>query len=194
MKLNLAKIISPSQANGPGSRIVIWFQGCDKRCQGCYNPDLWPKVANLYYTPQELFDYIRILCSKNKIEGITLSGGEPLLQIEGLKSFLTLIRTTSLSVLCFTGYDLQEISEENLKFLHETIDILISGPYIQSLHTDVIPLCGSLNQKISFFSSRYSQRDLLSIPQIELLISPQSVDITGFPSSDFIEDIKKSLE
>ena len=70
--------LAGSRANGPGRRAVIWVQGCSLGCSGCYNPAThdtksgeWIEVANLLG---------RIKALNQEIEGITLSGGEPLQQ------------------------------------------------------------------------------------------------------------------
>ncbi len=65
--------------DGPGVRYVIFFQGCPLRCQYCHNPDTWQQGAGTEYTVPQVMK--RIESCRNFISGgVTLSGGEPLMQ------------------------------------------------------------------------------------------------------------------
>ena len=80
-------------ADGPGVRYVIFLQGCQMRCQFCHNPDTWEEAAGTVYTAEELLS--RALRYRNywgEQGGITVSGGEPLLQMDFLLEFFTLAK------------------------------------------------------------------------------------------------------
>ena len=65
--------------DGPGIRIVVFFNGCKLRCKYCHNPEMWTKKAE-NYSPQELVEKIKRYKSYFKDNGgVTFSGGEPLL-------------------------------------------------------------------------------------------------------------------
>ncbi|WP_010248599.1 pyruvate formate-lyase-activating protein [Acetivibrio cellulolyticus] len=70
--------------DGPGIRFVIFMQGCPFRCLYCHNPDTWSNDRGILYSVDEVFDKIRryIPYFKNSGGGVTVSGGEPLLQAE----------------------------------------------------------------------------------------------------------------
>ena len=71
--------------DGPGVRYVIFLSGCAMRCQFCHNPDTWKMGEGQQYTPSQLLK--QALRYKNywgNKGGITVSGGEPLLQIDFL--------------------------------------------------------------------------------------------------------------
>ena len=71
--------------DGPGVRYVIFLTGCAMRCQFCHNPDTWDMTTGTPYTAGELLDKACRYRSYWKSEGgITVSGGEPLLQIDFL--------------------------------------------------------------------------------------------------------------
>lgn len=79
--------------DGPGIRFVAFLQGCPMRCQYCHNPDTWEKGLGTPYTPQELFDEaIRYKTYWGEKGGVTISGGEPLLQIPFLIEFFKLCK------------------------------------------------------------------------------------------------------
>lgn len=76
-------------ADGPGVRFVIFFQGCKMRCAYCHNPDTWQIDGGEEYTADELINKALKYKSYWKKEGgITVSGGEPLLQIDFLCELL----------------------------------------------------------------------------------------------------------
>ena len=69
--------------DGPGVRFVVFVQGCPMRCQFCHNPDTWSTKENQIFSAQEVFDKaIRYKPYWKDNGGITVSGGEPLLQID----------------------------------------------------------------------------------------------------------------
>lgn len=71
--------------DGPGVRFVIFMAGCHMRCQFCHNPDTWDMAAGQEYDAQTLLDKaLRYKSYWGKDGGITVSGGEPLLQIDFL--------------------------------------------------------------------------------------------------------------
>lgn len=72
-------------ADGPGVRYVIFLSGCHMRCQFCHNPDTWDLRAGRKYTASELIQMaLRYRSYWGSEGGITVSGGEPLLQIDFL--------------------------------------------------------------------------------------------------------------
>ena len=74
--------------DGPGLRYVVFFQGCPLRCKFCHNPDTWRTDAGTRYTVDELVE--DILKYKNFIKngGVTITGGEPLLQADFAEELL----------------------------------------------------------------------------------------------------------
>ena len=89
MKGYIHSIESMGTLDGPGIRTVVFFQGCPLRCKFCHNIDTNAPKQGQEYTPQELADKV----IKNKeywkeTGGVTISGGEPVLQPEFLLEFL----------------------------------------------------------------------------------------------------------
>ena len=71
--------------DGPGVRYIIFLTGCAMRCQFCHNPDTWDMKTGTLYTTDELLEKAMKYRSYWKNDGgITVSGGEPLLQIDFL--------------------------------------------------------------------------------------------------------------
>lgn len=77
-------------ADGPGSRFIIFFQGCYMRCKFCHNPDTWDITKGHEYTSDQLIaEALSCKSYWGKKGGITVSGGEPLLQIDFLLELFT---------------------------------------------------------------------------------------------------------
>ena len=84
-------------ADGPGVRFIAFLQGCPLRCAYCHNPDTWTCKGNNLYTPQEVLDKaLRYKPYFGNEGGITISGGEPLLQSEFLIELLKLCKENGL--------------------------------------------------------------------------------------------------
>lgn len=106
--------------DGPGLRFVVFMQGCPLRCLYCHNPDTWDtkNPSNYSMTAQELLS--EVLKYKNYIAkgGITVTGGEPLLQAEFLTEFFNLCREEGIhTALDTSGYILNEKVKEALEFV-----------------------------------------------------------------------------
>ena len=153
--LNVAALCPSTRALGPGKRFAVWVQGCPFDCPHCGSPQWRPMTAALRYTPAGLADNI---LSVPDLEGITLSGGEPMIQAAGLLDLVRRVRNTRPpSVLCYTGFTLtalRRLNDPAITGLLREIDVLIDGPYIDRLNDDR-GLRGSSNQGIHFLTGRY---------------------------------------
>lgn len=79
--------------DGPGIRFVTFMQGCRMRCQFCHNPDTWKIGTGMPYTPQALLDEaLQYRAFWGQKGGVTVSGGEPLLQVEFLTEYFRLAK------------------------------------------------------------------------------------------------------
>lgn len=160
--LNIAQVCPGTYALGPGRRFVIWVQGCPFNCKGCVAPDWIPiKPANLV-SVRALARQIR---GAGELEGITISGGEPMLQAAGLARLLSEVKEDNpgLSVIAFSGFTLAQLREKavsvpGIRAFLGHLDVLIDGLYIQALN-DGRGLRGSANQKIHFLTERYREAE-----------------------------------
>jgi len=156
--LNIAQICPETYALGPGKRFVVWVQGCPFDCAGCIAPD-WIPIREAQIVPvRELVD--RILATED-LEGITISGGEPMLQASCLARLLSEVRTVrpDLSAIAFSGFKLEQlkrkaITDASIASLLGQLDVLIDGLYRQELDNGR-GLRGSPNQRTHFLTDRY---------------------------------------
>jgi anaerobic ribonucleoside-triphosphate reductase activating protein len=171
-RLNVHALLPRSRANGPGVRAVIWLQGCERRCPGCFNPDAQPTELRRLLTPDELWQWVQTI---EGIEGLTLSGGEPLLQAEALADFLRRVRAESdFSVVLYSGYLREEMETlPDGPALLALVDVLIDGPYDQTrpAHGGIR---GSENQRIHFPTDRYGPADFAPAQRVEVLMNPSA--------------------
>src|SRR4051812_13279208 len=96
--LSIAQIVPVTEAEGPGVRFAVWFQGCPLRCPGCCNPEMLPFEGG---TPTPLADVLRQLDAARAtgVEGITLLGGEPTSHAAGAAALAREARARGLSVM-----------------------------------------------------------------------------------------------
>lgn len=155
-KIRLYKLIEFTSVEGPGIRTCIWVQGCSIKCNGCANSKTWSDKEEKKILIDELASYI--IEYKNKIEGVTFSGGEPFEQSSSLSKLGKIIRENNLTIITFTGYTYEQILSSNNKDWNELLnvtDLLIDGPYRIDLHDLSRPWVGSSNQKYRFLTNRY---------------------------------------
>lgn len=114
IKGKIHSIESMGLVDGPGIRVVVFFQGCALRCKYCHNPDTWNINGGEEYTPEELVN--KILRFKSYFErsggGVTFSGGDPLRQPEFLLEVLKFCKKNGINTCLDTsGYGLGDYDE-----------------------------------------------------------------------------------
>ena len=159
-----------SRANGPGVRAVVWVQGCSLGCPGCFNPGTHSADGGELVPVDDLFR--RIVALEGLVEGITVSGGEPLQQLPPLLALLRRVRReTALSVLLFTGYTWEEVQPmPDARLLLACVDILVVGRYDASKRL-ACDLRGSANQTVHLLTDRHTMDDLRPVPPAEIIVA-----------------------
>jgi anaerobic ribonucleoside-triphosphate reductase activating protein len=167
-----------SRANGPGARFVVWFQGCTLGCPGCFNPTTHDPAAGRAMPLDELIGELGR--ARPGIEGLSLSGGEPLQQPEAACAVLDAARALQLSTLAFSGYTLDEIRGlPGGANVLARLDVLIDGRYVAPGRL-ATGLRGSANQRIQLLTARYTLADVEATPVAEIRIGPTGdVVLTG---------------
>lgn len=147
---NVAYINRCTETEGPGKRLAIWFQGCDKRCKGCCNPELLDlKPANII-SLATLLNVIEEARESFGIEGVTYLGGEPALQ-QNLPELSSKTMEMGLGVIMFTGSRVEELNDE----LRSAADMIIDGSFESDKPDEKRNLIGSTNQRIVHVTDRY---------------------------------------
>ena len=174
--IRLHRFEPASRANGPGLRAVIWVQGCALGCPGCFNPETHTLQGGEIWPVEKLVERILAIQAGPegpKLEGLTLSGGEPLHQHRALARVLEQVREkTNLSILVFTGYDWDELQRlKGIDRFLANVDVLIAGRY-DAARRVAQGLIGSANKVPHFLTGRYTAADLDAVPQAEIIVTP----------------------
>jgi len=181
--LNLMGYVDESQVNGPGSRAVVWVQGCKRECAGCFNTASWSFETNELISVAEVAE--KILANPGNT-GVTFSGGEPFWQAEALAELAQTVKKAGLNVMSFSGFTLEELQGDKAppqaaKLLKE-LDILIDGPYVESLaiNSPESPV-SSRNQKVRIFNPEFEDRITWSSDLVEVhILKNGSRIVTGY--------------
>lgn len=177
--ISIHAVIPASRVNGPGSRMVVFFQGCERGCPGCFNPGTHPTETGNLLSVQEIFSRYY----SPGIEGLTVSGGEPFLQPSGLARLLkTAKEDYNLTTVVYSGFLLDALRKTpEYGPCLEFIDVLIDGPFEEGKKEQTLLARGSTNQKFHFLTSRYSLSDFVMPGKVEVAIWPDgTITETGF--------------
>lgn len=148
MEIRLAGIVEESIVDGPGYRMAVFVQGCPHGCPGCHNPKTHDPAGG-YLTDT---DAIVAKLGKNPlVRGVTLTGGEPMMQAAALCEIAAAAQAKGMSVWCYTGYTLEALAKErnaDRMRLLGLVDVLVDGPYIARERSLDLLYCGSRNQRL----------------------------------------------
>jgi len=151
MKIRLAgEMTTDSIVDGEGIRSVIWCQGCIHNCPGCHNPETHSFDTGIL---RDVDDVCKDIATLEFQDGITLSGGDPLCQIDACLEIAKFCQSIGLNVWCYTGYKMEKLlirskKEKKLKELLMNIDVLVDSPFIMELKSYNVPFRGSSNQRL----------------------------------------------
>lgn len=185
--LQIAQVVPTTEAEGPGRRFAVWFQGCPLRCPGCCNPEFIPFNGGESRSLTELLAEL----DSTDVEGITLLGGEPLAHASGAAALAIEARRRGLSVMVFSGYTLEQAREMNdadVDRLLAHTDILVDGPYIRELPDSSRRWIGSTNQRIHFLTDRHQADDPCWRERntLEIRVRGHEVSVNGFPAKQAV--------
>ncbi|MGB8686362.1 MAG: 4Fe-4S single cluster domain-containing protein [Microcoleus sp.] len=131
--LNLASWLPRSRANGPGTRMVLWAQGCPFRCPNCQNSDYLEFKLNQVVTVDRVWEVFQ---QQPGLAGISFSGGEPFAQAVAFAELAARVQSVGKTVVCWSGYRLQQLERSEIPGAGELlqhIDLLVDGLFVESL-------------------------------------------------------------
>ncbi len=169
---NYHDISKDDMNNGEGLRVVLWLAGCNHRCPGCHNPETWDPASGIPFTDETYAELFEAL-SKDWIEGITFSGGDPLFPSnrEAVANIIGKIKKLypEKTIWLYTGYTLKKdykgwFFRDECPWLpyHETfainwiedLDVIVDGPFDRNVRAINVQekndpyWCGSSNQRV----------------------------------------------
>jgi anaerobic ribonucleoside-triphosphate reductase activating protein len=197
MMASIAQIVPCTEAESPGRRFAVWFQGCPLRCLGCCNPEMLPFDESLSVPLNCVIDLLR---STDDIEGISLLGGEPFAHMPAATALAQAARNLGLSVMIYSGFVLNELRarSDTMELLSLT-DVLVDGPYFREQPETTRRWVGSANQVVHFLTHRYRANDPCwrKPNTLEIRLQNGELMVNGFPSvatSGFWRRSPRSME
>jgi len=144
--MRIASTIHDSIVDGPGLRFVVFTQGCTHCCPGCHNEETQPLDGGQEVPTQEV---IADMNANPLTDGLTLSGGEPMLQPEACRALAAAAHERGLNVWCYTGFLFEQLLEDpGQRALLDEVDVLIDGPFLLSRKSLTLKWRGSDNQRV----------------------------------------------
>ncbi|MGM0600272.1 MAG: 4Fe-4S single cluster domain-containing protein [Candidatus Rifleibacteriota bacterium] len=193
--IRVAGVEPVTEVEGPARRFALWFQGCSIKCEQCCNPQMLDGSRGRLIDPADLAKDIYNADS----DGLTVMGGEPLDQLQGLNQLLDELAKLGYNkdMILFSGFTWQQIEADNEK--KETaarFDLLIAGPYIESMSSLKRKWIGSDNQTVHFFSDKLAclkKSWPTAKKEVEIHIDEDGITLNGFPLGDDSEFEKFSF-
>ena len=148
----ISRLLYPVEVLGPGKRVGIWMTGCVHHCPGCSNPELWTQDEKYKTDADTVMRLIHMLADDDRIDGFTVTGGDPFYQPDALRELLPRLYEINRDILVYTGYEREELPQDILRY----IAVLIDGKYVQERNRGEM-LRGSDNQRI-WVSGEYRER------------------------------------
>ncbi len=141
-------ITKDDMLNGEGLRVVLWVSGCTHHCKDCHNPITWDIDSGVIFdeaAKSEIFEQL----DKDYINGITLSGGDPLhpCNVDDIGKLVFDIKEKypNKTIWLYTGFLWEEV--RRLPFM-KNIDVLVDGKFVSELKCAKYHWAGSTNQRI----------------------------------------------
>jgi anaerobic ribonucleoside-triphosphate reductase activating protein len=182
-RLRVAHVLEASRSEGPGTRFCVWLQGCELRCPGCCNPELFDfgATAARELTVAELLARI----ARTPGDGLTLLGGEPCHQAPAAGALAAGVQALGRGVVVFTGYALDALTGQAAaaELLAHT-DLLVAGRFVASLRSVARPWVGSDNQRVHLLTPRYAGHpDLGAVRRqsIHVQLHDGELRVSGWP-------------
>ena len=157
-------IQSMGTLDGPGVRFVSFMQGCPLRCACCHNPDTWDINGGTLYTPEQLVrKAVRFREYFGKDGGVTLTGGEPLLQPAFAREFFRLCHEEGLHTCLDTSGCI--LTDEVKALLEETDRVLLDVKYTSDEKYRQFVGCG-METPLAFLKTLNNMRIPTTIRQV----------------------------
>jgi anaerobic ribonucleoside-triphosphate reductase activating protein len=185
----VGRLEGPTRVNGPGSRSVVYFQGCPFDCAGCFNQDLRAPEGGEPRPADEVWD--ELMSADPEPEGIALSGGEPLAQERAARRLLELAAAYGKTSTLYTGYSRKELEDLGLMETARHAGVAVCGRYVAGMDLPVFPFTSS--KELIFFSERWGAGELASILRFEIKLSKGEARLLGFPTSHEINEFRGLL-
>lgn len=145
MEIRLCGLTNDSIVDGKGIRLTIFAQGCEHHCPHCHNPQTHDLQGGYL---KETSAIVEMMAENPLLDGITLSGGEPFLQVAPCVELAKEAHKLGLNVWAYTGFVWEELLGTDKEDLLRHVDVLVDGRFVESLKSLDIVFRGSANQRV----------------------------------------------
>jgi anaerobic ribonucleoside-triphosphate reductase activating protein len=198
MKIGINKMHYPVTTLGYGRRVGIWVQGCTLHCSGCISKDTWEfdpvREAEVNVIAFALSSWLKMA------DGLTISGGEPFDQPQGLHELLRIVRPMMTGdILVFSGYSKSLLNSKYPEIL-AFVDVLIDGPFNPGAGQSMV-LRGSDNQTINLLSETAALRYSTDINNLrwqghrrmDVVVDEDTLWLAGIPELESMPRFREEL-
>lgn len=164
-------------SNGPGVRVSLFTQGCFHKCENCFNPETWNMTGGKVFSQSNIDEIISLL-DKDHIRGLSILGGDPLIEYDkryDLKNdylLLELVKTIkkelpNKDIWLWTGYVWEDFFSNDSCLYKEVldliklIDIIVDGEYIDELYDIKLQYRGSSNQRVIDVQKSINEKQII---------------------------------
>lgn len=149
MNMRFFDITSCDVNNGEGVRVTLWVAGCAHHCQGCQNPHTWDFKGGRPFD-KNAHDYLMSELAKPYIDGLTLSGGDPMYSLDDIVALSKEIKEKipDKNIWLYTGFTFEEIQSSGMKKILPYVDVIVDGTYVEALRDVTLAFRGSSNQRV----------------------------------------------
>ena len=149
--------------DGDGVRVTLFVSGCSHRCKGCHNPESWDAFGGKEFT-EETIERIEKLLDRDFVDGLTLSGGDPLFLQNRLEITKLCKRIKEKfpekTIWLYTGYEYEEVKALEV---FDYVDVVVDGPFKIDLRDVSLAFRGSPNQRIIDVKKSKKQEKIVTL-------------------------------
>lgn len=168
--MNYTDIYKNDTTNGIGIRVVLWTSGCSHHCKECHNPQTWSPTHGFPYTEETEKEIINAI-NKPYIDGITLSGGDPLYEgnLETIYALVKKIKNElpNKTIWIYSGFTWEQIFDGDTpqmilrKNIIELCDVFVDGLFDINKKNIRLKYCGSENQKVIDVQKTLKEKNII---------------------------------
>lgn len=149
--------------DGDGVRVTLFVSGCPHRCKGCHNPESWDAFSGKEFT-EETIERIEKLLDRDFVDGLTLSGGDPLF-FQNRSEITKLCKRIKekfpqKTIWLYTGYEYEEVGALEV---FDYVDVVVDGPFKIDLRDVSLAFRGSPNQRIIDVKKSKKQEKIVTL-------------------------------
>jgi anaerobic ribonucleoside-triphosphate reductase activating protein len=187
--LRINRVLAPITVLGAGRRVGVWVQGCGLACSGCASVDTWDPTQGALNDPASLAAILADQVLVQDLDGLTITGGEPLDQPDQLAELVRILKAhldsralaADFDVLLFSGYAVKA-ARKRAGELWSLLDAVVCGPYRRNSPSE-LPLLASSNQELLTLTDlgqrRYPLKDQAA--RMQVVSDGDTLTMVGLP-------------